>query len=70
MAPMPGEVRIRRRKDEKAMNPIWAQMINKSVIAAMKVGSHCKKADSYVEKRPGQFYKCKNCGQRFKEKGK
>lgn len=52
------------------MNPIWTQMINKSVIAAMKVCTNCKRADSYVPKRPGQFYKCKNCGHRFKEKGK
>jgi transposase-like protein len=36
----------------------------------MKVCPHCKKTDSYVKKRRGQFYKCKNCGHRFKEKGK
>jgi transposase-like protein len=52
------------------MNPIWTQMIYEAVRDAMKVCPHCKRADSYAQKRPGQFYKCKHCGHRFKEKGK
>jgi transposase-like protein len=52
------------------MNPIWTQMIYESVRDVMKICPHCKKADAYSQKRLGQFYKCKQCGHRFKEKGR
>jgi transposase-like protein len=52
------------------MNPIWTQMIYEAVKDAMKVCPHCKRADAYALKRPGQFYKCKHCGHRFKERGR
>jgi hypothetical protein len=51
------------------MNPIWTQMIYKAVKDAMKVCTNCKKAAAYPQKRPGQYYKCRFCGHRFKEKG-
>jgi hypothetical protein len=44
-------------------------MIQKAVIAAMKLCPHCKKTGSYRRKPVGQFYKCKHCRHRFKEKG-
>ena len=52
------------------MNPIWTQMIYNSVKDTMKICTHCKKASVYQLKRPGQYYKCRYCGHRFKEKGK
>jgi transposase-like protein len=52
------------------MNPIWTQMIYEAARDVMKVCPHCKKADAYAKKRTGQFYKCKHCGHRFKEKGR
>ena len=52
------------------MNPIWAQMIFKAVKDVTRVCTHCKKAGVYKKKKQGEFYKCKFCGHRFKEKGK
>lgn len=45
-------------------------MAFKAVKEMMKVCTHCKKAAAYVKKQPGQFYKCKYCGHKFKEKGR
>ena len=53
-----------------AMNPIWTQMINKAVKGATRVCSACGKSAAYTRKKAGQFYKCKYCGHRFKEKGR
>lgn len=50
------------------MNPIWHQMIYKAVKDVMRVCTNCKKAAAYPQKKAGQFYKCKFCGHRFKEK--
>ena len=44
-------------------------MIHKAVKDAYKTCSHCKKVTVYPQKQLGQFYKCKFCGHRFKEKG-
>jgi DNA-directed RNA polymerase subunit RPC12/RpoP len=52
------------------VNPIWTQMIYNSVKDAMKICTHCKRASVYQLKRPGQYYKCRYCGHKFKEKGK
>ena len=57
-------------REETDMNPIWQQMIYKAVKDVMKVCTHCKKAAAYRPKEKGQFYKCKFCGHKFKEKGK
>ena len=54
---------------EVAMNPIWMQMIGKAVKEATRVCSACGKAGTYTRKKAGQFYKCKHCGHKFKEKG-
>jgi len=51
------------------MNPIWTQVLLNAVKYAMKQCPQCRKAAAYPQKRAGQFYKCKNCGHRFKEKG-
>ena len=51
------------------MNPIWQQMIFKAVKDVTRVCTHCKKAAVYQKKKKDQFYKCKSCGHRFKEKG-
>lgn len=45
-------------------------MIYEAAREVMRVCSHCKKAAGYQAKRPGQYYKCRHCGHRFKEKGK
>lgn len=50
-------------------NPIWTQIIYRTVKNAMKKCPHCGKAAAYPQKRRGQFYTCKRCGHRFKEKG-
>lgn len=52
------------------MNPIWAHIINDTIRDVMKVCPHCKKASTYQKKQAGQFYKCRFCGHKFKEKGK
>jgi hypothetical protein len=53
---------------EEDMNPIWQHMIFKAVKEVMRVCTHCKRAAAYPQKKAGQFYKCKFCGHRFKEK--
>ena len=52
------------------MNPIWTHFVYDAARRGMRVCTHCKRAAEYALKRPGQFYKCKHCGHRFKEKGK
>ena len=54
----------------RAMNPIWTQFVYKAARRVMRVCTHCGRADEYVQKRPGQFYKCTHCGHRFQEKKK
>ena len=50
------------------MNPIWTKVILDAVRYSMKRCPQCKKASAYPQKRVGQFYNCKDCGHRFKEK--
>lgn len=52
------------------MNPLLTSSIYGTVKALIKKCPHCAKAALYPAKRRGQFYKCKKCGHRFKEKGK
>jgi len=53
------------------MTPILTKAIVDGVARAMrKKCPHCKKSATYPRKRAGQFYQCKQCGHRFKEKGK
>ena len=52
------------------MNPLWTSIIYTTTKKAMKKCSHCGKVAAYPPKRPGQFYTCKKCGHKFKEKGK
>jgi hypothetical protein len=51
------------------MNPIWTQIIVGAVKSVTKNCTHCKKTATYPAKPIGQFYTCKHCGHRFKEKG-
>lgn len=51
------------------VNPIWTKMIVDAVEKSSRTCPHCKKVALYARKQPGQFYKCKRCGHRFKEKG-
>ena len=51
------------------MNPIWTHMIDKAVKEVTKACNSCGKTATYARKQPGQFYTCKHCGHRFKEKG-
>ncbi len=51
------------------MNPLWSKMIFDAVKEVMKVCSHCKKASAYEGKKQGQYYRCRYCGHKFKEKG-
>jgi len=50
------------------VNPIWTKMIVDAVGSTLKTCPHCKKTKPYSKKKNGQFYKCKSCGHRFKEK--
>jgi len=52
------------------MNPQWTQIIHATVTRLSKKCPHCNRVAVYAQKRPGQFYTCKKCGHRFKEKGK
>ena len=49
------------------MNPIWTQIILDAIKKAVKKCPHCGKT-GYPEKQVGEFYKCANCGNQFKEK--
>jgi len=51
------------------MNPIWTQVAYNTIKNAMKRCPHCKKNGAYPQKKAGQFYTCKHCHHRFKEKG-
>jgi hypothetical protein len=51
------------------MNPIFSKVIFDTVRKITRLCSHCHKTAAYKPKRYGQFYKCKHCGHRFKEKG-
>lgn len=50
------------------MNPIWTKAIVDAVKNSLKKCPHCKKVSAFSRKKAGQFYTCKNCGHRFKEK--
>ena len=52
------------------MNPVFAQVVYDTVKRLSKKCTHCKKVGTYPKKQLGQFYQCKTCGHRFKEKGK
>jgi len=51
------------------VNPHWTQIIYRTIKQAMKKCPHCGRRAAYPQKRPGQFYTCKRCGHKFKEKG-
>ncbi len=51
------------------MNPHWAATIYQTIKKATKKCTHCGKSAVYALKKPGQFYTCKKCGHRFKERG-
>jgi predicted RNA-binding Zn-ribbon protein involved in translation (DUF1610 family) len=51
------------------MNPIWTPMIHQAVKKVTKTCPHCRRTSVYSQKKTGQFYKCRKCGHRFKEKG-
>ena len=57
-------------REEKAVNPIFTKMIVDAVENSTKTCPHCKRVATYARKQPGQFYTCKHCGHRFKEKGR
>jgi transposase-like protein len=50
-------------------NPIWASVAAATAQKLSKRCPHCDRAALYPQKRPGQFYTCKQCGHRFKERG-
>lgn len=50
------------------MNPIWTQMIYKTVKDSMEVCTNCKRASAYSPKRPRQYCKCRFGGHRFQER--
>jgi tRNA(Ile2) C34 agmatinyltransferase TiaS len=52
------------------MNPHWMQIIYQATKKASKRCTHCGKVAVYGKKSKGQFYTCKKCGHRFKEKEK
>jgi ribosomal protein L37AE/L43A len=52
------------------VNPIWTKTIVDAVKRAMKTCSHCKRSAAYAKKSAGQFYTCKHCGHKFKEKSR
>jgi DNA-directed RNA polymerase subunit RPC12/RpoP len=51
-------------------NPIWVSLAMTTVSKLSKKCTHCGKTGTYAAKRPGQFYTCKYCGHRFKEREK
>ncbi len=50
------------------MNPHWVQTIYQTIKKATKKCPHCGKTAVYEQKNAGQFYTCKRCGHRFKER--
>jgi len=50
------------------MNPHWIQIISATVKKASKRCPHCGKSAVYALKKKGQFYTCKKCWHRFKER--
>ncbi|MBL8167879.1 MAG: hypothetical protein JNJ50_06985 [Acidobacteria bacterium] len=50
------------------MNPHWINLIYQAVKKSVKRCPHCGKRGTYAKKRPGQFYICKHCRHRFKER--
>jgi predicted RNA-binding Zn-ribbon protein involved in translation (DUF1610 family) len=50
------------------MNPHWTQIIFQTTKKAARECAHCGKSAVYPQKKKGQFYTCKKCGHRFKER--
>jgi hypothetical protein len=50
------------------VTPIWTKLIVDAALKIRKTCTHCKRSATYQRKKPGQFYKCRHCGHRFKEK--
>ena len=50
------------------MNPHWTQIIFQTTKKASRKCAHCGKTAVYPQKKKGQFYVCKKCGHRFKER--
>jgi transposase-like protein len=52
------------------MNPIWITSIIASFKRVKRKCPLCGRTDVYFQKKVGQFYACKHCGEKFKEKEK
>jgi transposase-like protein len=52
------------------MNPYNVAVAINTIKEAMKQCPHCGRSNVYEKKKPGQFYQCKNCLHRFKERGR
>ena len=50
------------------VNPLWIAMVSASMQKLTKICPHCRKRGVYPKKAAGQFYTCKHCHHRFKEK--
>jgi hypothetical protein len=50
-------------------NPLWVSIVAATAQQLTKKCPHCGKQGVYPAKQAGQFYTCKFCGHRFKEKG-
>jgi len=55
---------------EESVNPLYASAIINAIRETDKKCPHCGKTLKYIEKHPGQFYKCKHCSKRFMERGR
>jgi transposase-like protein len=49
-------------------NPIWTSVIASTIQKLSKKCTHCGKSATYPKKQAGQYYTCKHCGHRFREK--
>lgn len=50
------------------MNPNWLRVIHQTAKSVTRRCPHCGKPAAYAPKQAGQFYTCKHCHHRFKEK--
>ena len=49
-------------------NPIWTSVIAATIQKLSKKCTHCGRSAAYPKKEAGQYYTCKHCSHRFKEK--
>jgi hypothetical protein len=50
-------------------NPLWVSIVSATAHKLTKKCPHCSRQGVYPAKQAGQFYLCKFCGHKFKEKG-